>query len=304
MKIQHALSHILLSGITATTLMGCDILTSDTTAITMLTRTPDVSSTTLPPQLAAMRTFQDALEPQSAVLTAVVKRPSLDAQDFEPVLGATVGLKFDTSQVDLCESPEADAAGTYRATTLEGDSCSSSTLLYVENATYTTEITVGADTSTIQFTAPPPVDPNNISLAPALSSAADRSGITMPSHPTNTALTVDWSADAAAGQRNGFITVFRVRLTDTGPAAALDANNWQADSKPVFDNLPREPRAMIDLLVQTPVSSVEIPATTFDKTGVYFVVLTAAELSTTTTKLALGSGALAGVGTVLSFWVE
>ena len=51
-------------------------------------------------------------------------------------------------------------------------------------------------------------------------------------------------------------------------------------------------------------TSADVPASVFDQTGVYFLVLTRAELSTDTDGLAVGSGAMAGVGTVFAFWVE
>lgn len=279
---------------------GCDVLTSDTTAITVFTRTPDVTAV-LPVTLRSMAVFSGAVEPQAAVVTAVLRRERVDSQEFEPVVGASVSLGFSTAEVALCASPEADAAGSYRATSVGTDTCVDATLLYTAGQAYTSTISSGSDSFSIRFTPPPPIAVSNISLAPALLDNNVHVGIDLKAHPRGGSLTVDWSADPAAGERPVFVSVFRVRLINdpvTTPA------NWQADSEPVFDNAPRQPSELLDLLIGTPPSSLTVPGSNFGARGVYIVVVTGAELSTDTTGLALGSGALAGVGTPLAFWVE
>jgi len=308
------------------TLLGvaaCDQLTATVQAVSALTRTPDLANSQgMDSQLTQILPL-DQLETTKGVgvITALGQKESVTSTaPPAPITGALVRVEWTDTQsghkVSLCESAEAGAEGTYHATNVPSDKkCGDPLLDYVDNTKYTTTIETASDLYTLSVTAPPAIDAANVTFTPALSPAApvsmgsDLIGVSLPSHSKSSALTIDWSADAAASDRHAFLVVIRINFVGDATVAqsALQAANWQADPQnPVYDNAPRDPSGFIQLVTATPATSEEIPATTFDTTGLYIVLLTPVELSTEkSSNLALlGSAALAGVGTSFVMWVD
>ncbi len=242
----------------------------------------------------------------AAVLVAVGERESVTSTAAPaPVGGATVQIGWRDGRISLCELTGAGAEGTYQASNVPGHDCNRP-LEYLEGQDYLTDVETGTDLYTLSVTAPAPIDAARVELSPQLGVPSNVFGATLPSHPSNTALTVDWSADTGASERHAFVTVARVRYTGgTGATDALEPGNWQADPQPVWDDFPRTASEMIALVENDPTSSATVDASAFDQAGVYILVLTTTELSTeVSTNLFLGSSALAGAGTAFVFWVD
>lgn len=307
----HIRSYALCTGLVVLSFgAGCDFFedigdkfTSTGQAASILTRTPSLGNAQdLDPNLVAALPLDAMAANVTGVLVALGERDDpLSTQAPTPITDAAVSIAFDGTTVDLCTGPE---AGTYVATNQNADPCGDTVLAYQAGTTYTTQIRIDDHTATLKVVAPSAIEPAKVSFSPTFGSAADYAGASMKSHPANTKLTVDWGGDPSAGKPT-FVALFRARYT--GPAdgqGALNSANWQADTQPIFDNRPTEPRDIIDLVLGNAPTSADVPASVFDQTGVYFLVLTRAELSTDTDGLAVGSGAMAGVGTVFAFWVE
>jgi hypothetical protein len=219
-----------------------------------------------------------------------------------PIPGALVQLEWDSSAIDVCEINPQDPDGTYGASSIPSADCGDDTLAYAEGSEYTTTFETGSDLYSITVTAPPAIDAGNVAFSPAMTSAGVY-GITGLKQHDGGDLLVDWSADPSANDRHAFLTLVRINFSGTDPLAD---NAWTPDANnPVYDNAPREPGAMIDLVLNEPVTHVTIPASAFSEEGIYLLILTPAELSTSvSSNLALGSGALAGAGTAWMFWAS
>ncbi|MEE8408930.1 MAG: hypothetical protein V3T05_04955 [Myxococcota bacterium] len=286
---------------------GCEQLTATVQAASFLTRTPDLANADgMDPDLVAALPLDDlSVKEGVGVFVGLAEKESATSTAAPiPIAGAGVEIAWETSQVLVCPIDEPDADGTYAATNLPTETCGDPALAYVESTKYITRIETGTDLYTIEVIAPAGIDAANVSFSPNLAPAADFFGASLKRHSANTKLTVDWSADPASNERNSFLTV--VRLNFNGGGNALDAGAWTVDANnPVFDNFPREPKEMMDLVLKQPVTSVVIPAADFDTNGIYLIVLTPTELSTVvSSNLALGSGGLAGTGTAWIFLVD
>lgn len=300
---------ILLSTITLFTLAtGCDQLTATVQGASILTRTPDLANADgMDPNLVNALPFdQLGVKEGVGVFVGLAEKESATSTAVPtPIPGASVNIAWETSQITVCHIDDIGAEGTYAATNLPTETCGDPNLTYVESTSYITRIETGTDLYTISVTAPPGIDPANVAFSPNLAVAADFFGASLKSHSTATALKVDWSADAASNERNAFLTVVRINFA-SGGSNALDPTAWTVDANnPVFDNFPRQPKEMMDLVLKQPVTDVTIPFDVFDTNGIYLLVLTPTEMSTdVSVNLALGSGGLAGAGTAWIFWVD
>lgn len=288
-------------------LSACDQLTSDTQAVSFLTRTPDLAAAQGlgDSGLLSVLPLDDFDDAGVFALTGAVRGDNLADSEKVPLVDAQVTLSFGTTAVDLCETIGEDASdGTYAASNVENAHCSNAALTYQAGATYRTELVTAEDTYAVEVVAPEALDPTEVTFNPAFQTPEDHFGASMQSHPRNTDLVADWSTSPQAGDRPFFTAVFRIKFEGSGPLDALDGSKWQVEEGPVFDDLPKKPADMINLILNQPPTSVTIPGNTFDTAGVYFIIITATELSTTTERLLLGSGALAGYGTAFAVWVD
>jgi len=288
---------------------ACDQLSATMQGVSVLTTTPDLANAEgLDDQLATVLPFGSIGMP-AATLAAVgvaQKESVTSTAAPTPITGAKVTIAWADQQVKVCE--KADAAGAYAATSVPLDPCASPTLAYVEGTKYVTSIETGTDVYTINVTPPAAVNATAVTFSPQFATGTNVYGAVLPSHARGTDLKVDWSADPDAKKRHAFAVVARLNFVgDTAnPAAALDAASWQADANnPVFDNTPRKPSEMIDLIINSPVPNTTVPGDNLNTTGLYVLVLTTTEVSTSvSSNLALGSGGLAGAGIAFVFWVD
>jgi hypothetical protein len=278
---------------------GCDQLTSTTFAVSALTRTPAFSDS-LPSDLSA---YIAGIAPEgvTAVAVGVGKRDSVVSTNApKPVTGAEVTLAWGANQVSLCP---AGTDGTYEASNLgSGLPCADAQLDYAPGATYTTTVKFSGDSHTVRVQAPNRIsDTSGVGFDPPLGSLAV-STWTLSTHPRNTALTINWQDVSGAAGKNVFVVVVRINGDFT------DLNNWSSSQpdpgNPVFDNAPQSPAAMVDMITNEPPTSETIPSDVFNQQGLYSVILTPVELSTDTSGLSIGSGAVAGWGTGIVFIVD
>lgn len=284
---------------------GCDQLTATVQGVSVLTQTPDLeladgANDTL---LTVLPLDQLGEQQGVAVAAGLAEKESATATVAStPVSGAIVRLEWSNAAIDVCEIDPQDSTGTYGASNIPTEDCGDDTLEYNDGVEYTTTFETGSDLYSITVTAPPEIDSANVAFSPA-TTTSERFGVAGLQVHGGGALTVDWSADPSANDRHAFVTLFRINFSGTdltvGTAWTADANN------PVYDNVPREPSAIVDLILKQPVTEVTIPADSFSQTGIYLLILTPVELSTNvSSNLALGSGGLAGAGTAWMFWVD
>lgn len=297
----------LLSAVTIVGAAGCDELTSTTFAVSIISETPNIQDAS--GWDANLDTVIDASYVPAATLAlvGVGERDGTFSTNVTSIADAAVTVSWTADaqsySVALCGTA---TDGSYQASSVTGADCADASLAYVPNAAYTTEIETATDVHTLEVTAPEAMDPTYVAFSPAFTDAG-LAPLTLDHHPLNTALTVDWSAAPNATEHDTFVTVVRVDFTEQTMthATVLNSANWSVDSaNPVFDNTPRDPAGMFDLLQSAPPTSAEIPATTFDRQGLYVVVVTPTELSDDTDNLMLGSAALAGKGTAFVFLVN
>lgn len=319
-----------IAGLAGIGLAACDQLTAGVQAVSVLTQTPDVADS-LPAELKQLTTFnQQDFEPVAGVVVGIgevanVTEAATGNAEPQPITGAEAYVRWTaegSEEVALCEAAAegesqgiegaSEAQGLYLASSYAPETndttpCTATELAYASGTTYTTEVETATDVYTMEVEAPAPVAADKLTFAPELSGPESIGGVDLQTH-TGGALTLDWSDDPEASKRNVFVTVLRAQFSGDPNTAgsALDDANWTVDEdNPVFDNTPREPQALVDLVLEQPETSVEIEASTFSEPGLYAVVLTPVELSTqTSTNLAIGSGALAGQGTVFTFFVK
>jgi len=292
---------------------ACDQLTATTQAVSVLTASPDLSSSDGFDTNLSSLVDLEALGTSGIVGVAVgvaEKDSATSTKAATPVDGALVHIAWDQSSVPLCSGGSLQS-GTYAVSNLPQPSmpsCSSASLAYVAGATYTTTIETSSAEHTIRVEAPQPIAVGDVEFTPQLDTTSPIAGLSLKGHAKNTALTVDWSGSPSAGDQNAFVTIARVNFTgDVADAASvLTGSNWEADSQnPVYNTAPTEPSQMISLVVNPPETSVVVPAGIFSETGLYFLVVTTANLSTdVSSNLAIGSGGLAGKGTAFAFFVN
>lgn len=280
---------------------GCDQLTATVQAVSVVTSLPSLAEAhgMDPTLLAAMPA--SSMPPEfTTVLVGVGERASITSTEPpQPVGEAQVSISFGASPVNLCGV--AGTEGTFQASSIPSDECGNPALVYAAGEEYKTSIETSTDTYELSVTAPTPVNPDSVEFTPALGSLEGPQAalFDLAHHPKNTALNVDWSGDTEASKRNTLVTVVRINYDTTDDSWELDPEN------PIFDNTPKEAAAMIDLITQTPPTSVSLQASLFGTEGLYMVVVTSTELSTSTSSnLSLGSGALAGRGTAFVFYVN
>jgi len=296
---------------------GCDQLTATTQAVSVLTASPDLASADGFDSNLTGLVDLNAL-PTSGIVGVAVgvaeKDSATSTKAPTPIDGALVHVSWDTDtgtqEAALCGA-SASQPGTYAAANIEVPDfggCADANLAYLPGTTYTTTIETSSAEHTIKVVAPPAIIPGDVAFTPALDTTSPIAGLALKGHALNEPLTVDWSGSPDAGDRHAFVTVVRINFTgdSADPQSVLTDTNWSADSSnPVFNSAPTDPSQMIDLVINPPETSVDIPATAFSQTGLYFLVVTTAELSTdVSSNLAIGSGGLAGKGTAFVFFVN
>lgn len=288
---------------------GCDKLRATTLAVSVVTRTPELADAQgWDADLAGVLATDDLPLAVTAGLVAVMERESVTSTTApKPIAGATVRIGWSNKSVTLCAVDDPDAAGTYQASSLPAPApCSNPTFTYEVGAEYETTIVTADDTHTLTITAPDRVDPTKVDFTPTPTNApAPLESVRQ--HSLGEALTVAWDRDAEAADKNTFLTVLRIDYNgaNNDPSSLLNGDNWQPEPTPVYDTMPREAGEIIDLITQQPETSHEIPATVFDRKGLYILVVTATGLSSdTSSSLSIGSGAMAGIGTAFLFFVQ
>ncbi len=303
---------LLLTALTAVA-TGCDRLTATVVGVSVLTSSPDMATAEgFPTSLASVFPTDPAFSGATAVAVGLGERESATSTSApQPMGGASVTISFGGSTLEVCEAD----TGSYLATSIPGD-CEQPSLDYLEDETYVTEIETSDDVHSVRITAPAAIPVSSISLSTDPCAVVNRydpdssnsfTSDTFCKHTRNQGMTVDWSSDSAASERNTFVTLLRFNFSGDGSAASfVDDTKWLADpGNPVFDNAPRDPGGMTDLVLETPATSADIPGSVFDTTGMYLLVVTNTELSTdSSSSLVLGSGALAGKGTAFFIWVN
>ncbi|MBI5508557.1 MAG: hypothetical protein HY903_07375 [Deltaproteobacteria bacterium] len=288
---------------------GCDQLSATMQGVSILTQTPNLANSQgLDGALVSVLPLGDVGMPEATLIGVGLAQKESATSTVAPtaVSGAVVTLAWDALEAKVCEKN--DTAGAYAATSVPIDTCPSQNLAYVEGIKYLTRIETGSDVYTISVTPPPPIAATSVTFSPQLSTSSNVYGAMLPRHSKGVDLKVDWSADADAKKRHAFVTVARINFvgltSDAG--AALKQTSWQVDSNnPVFDNTPRQPQEMVELIINDPVPNETVPGTSLGAVGLYLLVLTTTELSTdVSTNLALGSGGLAGKGVAFAFWVD
>ena len=294
--------------------VGCDQLTATTQAVSVLTASPDLATADgFDAQLTSLGLIDlDTLSANSAVGIAVgvaEKQSATSTAAPTAVEGALVHIAWSAGNVALCSGGDL-AAGTYSASNVPQPSlpsCSSAALAYLADDTYTTTIETSSSQHTIRVVAPPPIAAGDGVFTPALGTSPI-SGLSLKSHELSAALSVDWGGAPEAGDRHAFVTIARINFAgDTADAMSVaTAANWTADAQnPVYNSAPTEPSQMIALVINPPETSADIPADVFSQAGLYFLIVTTAELSTdVSSNLAIGSGGSAGKGTAFVFFVN
>lgn len=192
-----------------------------------------------------------AVEPEVVASSWVGEREDeLSTREPKPILDAQVALEFAGERVPLPGRGE----GVYGTSSIEG------ALAYQPAATYEFVVATGGESYGGRTTAPPPLGPEGLQLAPA---PTPRDGLPPGalSHPASTALTVTWSLESG---RHAYVSVFRA---DPGTPDRPEL---------VFDTRPKTAKEILALATGNPPTQVEIPAGTFGSDGVYAVVLVAA----------------------------
>jgi hypothetical protein len=270
--------------------------TGANTAVGLLVKTPDLSAASGMSTSLASYLPLSALSNRNAT-AGVLMLGAVSGSRFTGVTGAEVSLSFASTSVDLCDNNN----GTYSGTSVSGSTCADTSLKYANSATYTFAARTSVGTYTLSVDAPTPIAADDIALTPALATAVNAHGATLRGHTANADLDLDWSAGT---DTSAFVTVSRINYTGYA-GAAFDANSWSAEEdNPVYSNIPNSIEAYSDLLTDDAVTTLEIPGETFDRQGLYFVTITPIAVSTEADGLEDGSGAIAGVGTALAFWVD
>jgi hypothetical protein len=291
---------------------GCGKLTATTQAVSMVTHMPALK------EAQGWDAKLDAAMPANASLFNITvaavggtSRDGITSTTVTPLTGADASVVFTGSKgsttVHLCEVPSSTSGtgGTYRAVSVPDSlNCGTTTLEYVNNVNYTTNIETGSDLFTLHVAAPEPINPALVDFTKPLT-AASLTVLTLKHHALGEGLGVDWSRDTTASDKRTIASLFRVNYTGTS-TGMLTQTNWQLDPKnPIFDNAPRKAGDMIDFVTKSPSTSLTIDGAYFGQKGLYILVLTATNLNTTTSdNLSLGSGALAGSGTAFAFYVD
>jgi hypothetical protein len=313
--------YVIAGGILLSSLVACQ-LTATVSAVVLLVETPNVLDTIDDPglkiALALVMASEEFDTVQQAVLGlgTVIDRESATSKDFKAINNATIRLSWlgdESGNATFCREESAD--GAYVASDITDDTCpSGASIEYHDETAYRADVTAEGDNYDISFVAPAPVVRNLVDMTPSfntLSLTDPLSGINLnvPTHPRDTALTVDWDADSATEGRDAFLTVVRVDYAGNVADASdfVNGANWSPDeANPIFDTFPRETDEIIDLILNAQTErSATVPADVFSETGLYLLVLTTTELSTSTSNnLFAASGAMAGAGVAWSFFVE
>lgn len=186
------------------------------------------------------------------------------------VSNANVTITIGARQVSL---PETSERGVYATTSVE-----SANLVYEAGATYVFEAVI-TETHGGETVAPTRLTADDLSLTPAPGTNAAFPGL--GTHAKGAALTVGWPTSAG---KYGVVTVLRA-----DPAQP---------SRPelVFDNRPQTAQEILDLVLGTPPTTIEIPAGTFARDGLYAVILVAAERGDLLDNTSIASPLLVGSG--------
>jgi hypothetical protein len=286
--------------------VGCDQLGAKTQAVAVLTRTPDLAQATdLPPELESALPLASLVQSSAtSVGLALGERESVASSTITPVSSANVTVSWSGVTVGLCA--QSTALGTYAATSLATVACGDARLAYQPASLYTFDIETAGDQYTVRVTAPPMLATSDVLLDPPLTALTNTYGVQLRRHERSTPLKLDWSHGAV--NEPAFIAVFRIEYIGNGVDDAASSQSWRlpAEPNPVFENHPRSVGEYVNLVFEdTPPTSFTISREAFGAQGLYITVVTPVAVSTdVSSNLSVGSGALAGGGTALAFWVQ
>ncbi len=288
--------------IATASLQGCSKLTATTTAVSIITSTPALAEAQNA-DLLLLETIGDELLPEAtAALVGIADRDGVTSQEVSPVTTATTKVSFIASTITLC--PVASTPGIYQTSSAQGAPCPSE-LFYQAGAEYRTVIYDHDEIFTLEVRAPEALAAEHVVFAPAFTNAAIPT-LSLVRHPLETALQVNWAEAPGAADKRMILTLFRVNYlgNDLGddPQAMLEPNSWIADAhNPIYTNLPTAPGEIFSFITEKPTAAV-IPASSFERAGLYLLVATHANMDNdTSSNLSLGSNALAGKGTGFLF---
>lgn len=198
------------------------------------------------------------------------------SEEPDPISGADVSVT-EGSKITLSEQQD----GIYLKSSVED-----ATLAYTPGATYVFDALVQGDAEVYggQGVAPPKLENDDLTFNPAL--GAHPMIAQLKTHTANTDLTVTWPQDSG---RYAYVTVLR----------ADRANPDQPQQ--VFDTKPETAKEILDFVLGDPPTSVTIPAATFDRDGLYAVLLVAANKGGPRSNTFFGSPYLIGSGAVSLF---
>jgi hypothetical protein len=311
----HLRSLAFFSALGALSLAGCDMLTATTFAAGALTRTPDLSNTSevvgLNADLVTAFGGASQLPGGTVALVALADRGSITSTNVTPVTGANVTVNYTLGGTahgpyTLCPITSSGLEGTYETTsmTIAGQSCVTA-IDYVEGAAYIFSMSTASDSYSMRTTAPAALSTGAVVFSTPLV-ASSIAGVFPGTEKLVLTGTNDLTITWGSSTDNVFVAVFRMNYVGTSwPTDATTQASWQLPSQnPVYNDLPKDAGGLIDVITRNPPSSVVVPHATFTQAGFYLLTLTKATISTDTTNLSIGSGALAGKSIAFAFLVE
>lgn len=250
--------------------LGCDLISQATATIVVggiVVATPEVK----------YAGFYDVPSEVSANVWLGERASATSQEAPAPLSGVSVFVTVGSRQVSI---PETDEPGVYATTSLE-----QANLVYEPGTTYVFEAVL-TETHGGETEAPQRLTEGAVTLTPALPDSAVLPGL--KTHSANTALSVSWSPEYG---KYGLVTVLRADKTNpTQPQL-------------VFDNRPKTAKQVLDLVLGTPPTTIEIPATTFAQDGLYALVVAATERGEIRDNTSIASPLLVGSGTAVLFTV-
>ncbi len=251
-------------------LLGCDLISQATATVVVggiVAATPEVK----------YAGFYDVRSEVTANVWLGERASSTSTEAPEPLSGATVSIGVGGKAIRL---PETSERGVYATTSVDDAS-----LTYQAGATYTFDAVV-TETHGGETVAPARLTAQDLALTPALGGGGVLPNI--GTHAQGTALSVTWPTTAG---KYGLVTVFRADQSNPSQPAL------------VFDNRPQNAKAVLDLVLGTPPTSLEVPATAFSEPGLYALMLVAADRGELRDNTSIASPLLVGSGAAVLFTV-
>ncbi|MCC7386630.1 MAG: hypothetical protein IT384_32630 [Deltaproteobacteria bacterium] len=217
--------------------------------------------------------------PAETAATAWVGERASETSTDEPTPISGVPVTVTAAGRALTLKELAGQKGVYAVSSLED-----AALVYQAGATYVFDAEIEGEKHGGQGDAPPKLEAGAVTFTPALT--ANTTIPAIKTHQRNTSLTVTWGEQYG---RYAYVSVFRA-----------DPNNPQQPEL-VFDTRPKSAKEVLDFVIGSPPTSVEVPPNTFDRDGVYALVLVAANKGGPRTNTFIGSPYLVGSATAELF---